>query len=297
MSDRLPTPAPATATAAERVPLLRVDGLRKSFTQGASFLGRREASTVHAVDDVSFEIHPGETLSLVGESGSGKSTTAYCVLRLIEPDAGSITFKGTELTDMGRRAMAPLRRHMQLVFQDPYGALNPRRTIEDSIIEPLRIHAVGTDEERRARARELCELVGMDPAVLPRHPHQFSGGQRQRIVIARALALGPELLVCDEPVSALDVSVRAQILNLLKDLQDELGLALLFIAHDLAVVRTMSDRVMVMNQGKVVETGTAHQVYESPQHEYTRALLESVPIADPRKARARREAAEAARPS
>ncbi len=277
----------------DSAPLLRVEGLRKTFTQGGSLFGRREASTVHAVDDVSFEIRPGETLSLVGESGSGKSTTAYCVLRLIEPDAGSVTFKGHELVGMSRRELAPLRRHMQLVFQDPYGALNPRRTIEDSIIEPMRIHRIGTDDERRARARELAELVGMDLAHLPRHPHQFSGGQRQRIVIARALALGPELLVCDEPVSALDVSVQAQILNLLKDLQDEFGLSLLFIAHDLAVVRTMSDRVMVMNGGKVVESGTADEVYDSPRDEYTRALLASVPIADPRRARARRDAAAA----
>jgi ABC-type glutathione transport system ATPase component len=271
-------------------PLLRVEGLRKTFSQGGSLFTRREAMTVRAVDDVSFEIRPGETLSLVGESGSGKSTTAYCVLRLVEPDAGSVTFKGTELTGLGKRELAGLRRSMQLVFQDPYGALNPRRTVEDSIIEPLRIHGVGTDEERRARARELAELVGMDPAHLPRHPQQFSGGQRQRIVIARALALGPELLVCDEPVSALDVSVQAQILNLLKDLQEELGLALLFIAHDLAVVRSMSDRVMVMQHGRVVETGTAEQVYGAPQHEYTRALLASVPIADPRRARERRAA-------
>jgi oligopeptide transport system ATP-binding protein len=280
-------------TSDDTTPLLQVEGLRKSFTQGGSFFGRREASTVHAVDDVSFTIRQGETLSLVGESGSGKSTTAYCVLRLVEPDAGSVRFKGQQLVGMPSRELGSLRRHMQLVFQDPYGALNPRRTIEDSIIEPLRIHKIGSDEERRARARELAELVGMEPAHLARHPHQFSGGQRQRIVIARALALGPELLVCDEPVSALDVSVQAQILNLLKDLQDELGLALLFIAHDLAVVRTMSDRVMVMNHGKVVETGTADEVYEAPKHEYTRALLASVPIADPRRARARRAAAAA----
>jgi ABC-type oligopeptide transport system ATPase subunit len=268
--------------------LLEVAGLEKHFPVKAGMLFERTVGSVKAVDGVSLEIGEGETLGLVGESGSGKSTTGYCILQLLRPTAGSVRFLGKELTELGREEIRRLRREMQIVFQDPYASLNPRMTVGDIVAEPLHVHRVGTRRSRRDRVRHLLDVVGFNPGFTNRYPHEFSGGQRQRIGIARALALGPKLIVCDEPVSALDVSIQAQILNLLKDLQQEFGLTYLFIAHDLAVVRTMSDRIAVMAQGKIVETGTADEVYASPRHEYTKALLAAVPVPDPRRMRARK---------
>ena len=257
-------------------PLLRVEGLRKEFP------GRSRGESLVAVDGVSFEIAPGETLGLVGESGSGKSTTGYCVLRLLDPTAGSVRFLGEELVGLRARALRAHRRQMQIVFQDPYASLDPRMSVDEIVAEPLRVHRAGTRAAQRARVHELLEVVGIDPALGARRPHAFSGGQRQRIGIARALALSPRLLVCDEPVSALDVSIQAQIVNLLRDLQRDLGLAYLFISHDLAVVRAMSDDIAVMQHGCIVESGPAEEVYGRPRHEYTRALLAAVPVPDPR---------------
>ncbi|HSC93170.1 MAG TPA: ATP-binding cassette domain-containing protein [Gaiellaceae bacterium] len=268
--------------------LLEVTDLAKHFPIKSGLLIDRTVDWVKAVDDVSFEIREGETLGLVGESGSGKSTTGYCILRLLEPTHGSVRFEGRELTDLGREEMRKVRREMQIVFQDPYASLDPRMTVGDIVGEPLAVHGIGTRRDRRARIRELLDVVGFDPAFVNRYPHEFSGGQRQRIGIARALALNPKLIVCDEPVSALDVSIQAQILNLLKDLQDEFGLTYLFIAHDLAVVRAMSDRIAVMSRGKLVELGTAEEVYTKPHEEYTKALLSAVPIPDPRKMQERK---------
>jgi ABC-type oligopeptide transport system ATPase subunit len=225
----------------------------------------------------------------VGESGSGKSTTGYCVLQLLKPTSGSVRFRGQELAGLQREKLREVRRELQIVFQDPYASLNPRMTVGDIIAEPLVVNKLGTRKTRRKTAERLLDVVGFSPDFVNRYPHEFSGGQRQRIGIARALALNPQLIVCDEPVSALDVSIQAQILNLLKDLQHEFGLSYLFIAHDLAVVRGMSDRIAVMNLGKIVEQGTADKVYGSPQVEYTQALLAAVPVADPRKMRVRRE--------
>ena len=221
-------------------------------------------------------------MGLVGESGSGKSTTGYCVLQVLRPTSGSVIFDGTDLTEVSGEELRRFRRRMQLVFQDPHASLDPRMTVGDIVGEPLTVHKVGTRRERRARVRELLDTVGFDPSFTNRYPHEFSGGQRQRIGIARALALSPDLIVCDEPVSALDVSIQAQILNLLKDIQDQFGLTYLFIAHDLAVVRAMSDRIAVMNDGKIVEQGAAEDVYEHPREDYTRALLQAIPIPDPR---------------
>jgi oligopeptide transport system ATP-binding protein len=240
------------------------------------------------VIDVSFDIGKGETLGLVGESGSGKSTTGYCILQILRPTSGSVLFDERELTELKGEDLRRLRRRMQLVFQDPFASLDPRMTVGDIVGEPLVVHKVGSRQERRLRVRELLDVVGFDPGYTNRYPHEFSGGQRQRIGIARALALSPDFIVCDEPVSALDVSIQAQILNLLKDLQQEFGLTYLFIAHDLAVVRAMSDRIAVMNQGRIVELGDAEEVYASPQEEYTQALLQAVPIPDPRKMRERK---------
>jgi ABC-type oligopeptide transport system ATPase subunit len=270
-------------------PILEVQGLEKSFHVRGRLRGRQPAEIVRAVDGVSFELREGETLGLVGESGSGKSTTGYCVLQLLKPTSGSIRFRGRELTGLSTGAMREIRREMQVVFQDPYSSLDPRLTVEQIVVDPLEVHGIGDRASRRARVSELLELVGIDPALGHRYPHEFSGGQRQRIGIARALALNPKLLICDEPVSALDVSIQAQILNLLNDLQESLGLTYLFIAHDLAVVRAMSDRIAVMRQGKIVETGDADTVYARPQHPYTQALLAAVPAPDPRRMRAERD--------
>ena len=269
-------------------PLLVVTDLTKYFPVKEGTLVSRKVGDVKAVDGVSFEIPEGKTLGLVGESGSGKSTTGYCVLQLIKPTSGSVRFMGKELTELPRGQVRKLRREMQIVFQDPYSSLDPRMTVGGIVAEPLIVHSVGTRSSRKARVRELLEVVGFDPGFTNRYPHEFSGGQRQRIGIARALALGPKLIVCDEPVSALDVSIQAQILNLLKDLQTEFGLTYLFIAHDLAVVRSMSDRIAVMQQGKIVEEGPAEEVYTTPSHDYTKALLTSVPVPDPRAMRARK---------
>ncbi len=244
--------------------------------------------TVNAVDGVSFTIAPGRTLGLVGESGSGKSTTGYCVLQLLKPTSGSVLFEGKELTTASRDDVRRLRREMQIVFQDPYSSLNPRMTVGDIVGEPLVVHSVGSRRDRAARVRELLDVVGFNPSFSNRYPHEFSGGQRQRIGVARALALNPKLIVCDEPVSALDVSIQAQILNLLKDLQRDFGLAYLFVSHDLSVVRAMSDDIAVMKDGKIVEAGTADEVYEHPKDAYTQALLASVPVPDPRRMRERR---------
>ena len=269
-------------------PLLRVSDLKVHFPIRHGILFDRTVGPVRAVDGVSFEIPEGQTLGLVGESGSGKSTTAYAVLQLLRPTAGSVRFAGRELTELRGERLRRLRREMQIVFQDPYASLNPRMTVGRIVAEPLQTHGIGTRRSRRADVATLLELVGFDPAYTNRYPHEFSGGQRQRIGIARALALNPRLIVCDEPVSALDVSIQAQILNLLKDLQRELGLTYLFIAHDLAVVRSMSDTIAVMHQGVIVEQGPAERVYTRPENDYTRALLAAVPVPDPERMQERK---------
>jgi oligopeptide transport system ATP-binding protein len=269
--------------------LLEVTDLTKHFPIRQGVLFDRTVGHVKAVDGVSFSIAEGETLGLVGESGSGKSTTGFCILQLMKPTSGSVRFMGRELTELGREELRRMRREMQIVFQDPYASLDPRMTVGDIVAEPLVVHAVGSRQARRETVRGLLEVVGFNPEFTNRYPHEFSGGQRQRIGIARALALNPKLIICDEPVSALDVSIQAQILNLLKDLQRDFGLTYLFIAHDLAVVRAVSDRIAVMNQGKLIEIGPAAEVYSNPQQEYTRALLAAVPVPDPRRMTERKE--------
>jgi ABC-type oligopeptide transport system ATPase subunit len=268
--------------------LLTVTNLQKWFPVRKGLIIERTVDHVKAVDDVSFEIGEGETLGLVGESGSGKSTTGYCVLQLLKPTGGTVTFMGKDLTTLPKTELRELRKEMQIVFQDPYSSLNPRQTVGKIVEEPMSVHGQGTRRDRERRVRDLLETVGFNPDFTNRYPHEFSGGQRQRIGIARALALNPRLIVCDEPVSALDVSIQAQILNLLKDLQRDLGLAYLFVAHDLAVVRTMSDQIAVMNRGKIVEMGKAEEVYSNPQEDYTKALLAAVPVPDPRRMRERK---------
>ncbi len=268
--------------------LLSVSDLQKWFPVRKGFLIERTVDHVKAVDGVSFDIAAGETLGLVGESGSGKSTTGFCVLQLLRPTGGSVRFMGRELTTMSHSDLREMRKEMQIVFQDPYSSLNPRMTVGNIVGEPMLVHGQGTRRAREASVRDLLATVGFNPDFTNRYPHEFSGGQRQRIGIARALALNPRLIVCDEPVSALDVSIQAQILNLFKDLQRDLGLTYLFVAHDLAVVRTMSDRIAVMNKGKLVEIGKAEDVYTNPQDEYTKALLAAVPVPDPRRMRERK---------
>jgi oligopeptide transport system ATP-binding protein len=261
--------------------LLEVADLRKWFPVRRGLFIERTVDYVKAVDDVSFEINEGETLGLVGESGSGKSTTGYSVLQLLKPTGGSVQFMGKELTTMSRNDLREIRREMQIVFQDPYSSLNPRMTVGNIVAEPLTVHGVGTRRSREASVRDLLETVGFNPDFTNRYPHEFSGGQRQRIGIARALALNPRLIVCDEPVSALDVSIQAQILNLLEDLQEEFNLTYLFIAHDLSVVKHVSDRVAVMYLGRIVEMATGDTLYENPKHPYSGALLSAVPVPDP----------------
>ena len=278
-------------------PLLSVADLKVHFPIRRGLLFDRTVDHVRAVDGVSFEIHEGKTLGLVGESGSGKSTTAYAALQLLRPTAGSVRFLGRELTALRGEELRRLRREMQIVFQDPYASLNPRMTVGRIVAEPLQTHGIGNRRSRRASVAHLLELVGFDPAYTNRYPHEFSGGQRQRIGIARALALNPRLIVCDEPVSALDVSIQAQILNLLKDLQRDLGLTYLFIAHDLAVVRGMSDTIAVMHEGKIVEQGPAERVYTQPESDYTRALLAAVPVPDPERMRERKAERQLLRPT
>jgi ABC-type oligopeptide transport system ATPase subunit len=261
------------------MPFVEVSHLVKHFTRGRGLF--RRGTVVPAVDDVTFHIHEGETFGLVGESGSGKTTTGRCLLRLIEPTSGSVLFRGEDVLSFSGRRLREARRDMQIVFQDPYSSLNPRMRAWRIVEEPLVIHRLGDRRARRERVAELFNLVGLDPAHLERYPHQFSGGQRQRIGMARALALNPSFLVLDEPVSALDVSVQAQVVNLLMDLQQRLKLTYLFIAHDLRLVEHICTRVAVMYLGRIVEMGPATALFQSPQHAYTRALLSAIPIPDP----------------
>ena len=285
----MPLDQQVTAMAGAKQPgrvILDVKNLQKYFPIRHGLM-RRIVGHVRAVDDVSFEIRHGETLSLVGESGCGKTTTSRCILRAIQPTAGAIRFRldGDEMLDLAplpKRDLRPVRRRMQMIFQDPFSSLNPRMTIMDIIGEPLLVNGMTGLEERRARVQELMELVRLPAAYINRFPHAFSGGQRQRIGIARALALNPSLVVADEPVSALDVSVQAQIVNLMLELQDRLGLSYLFVAHDLSVVKHVSDRVAVMYVGKIVEVAKTTELFEAPKHPYTEALLSAVPVPDPR---------------
>jgi peptide/nickel transport system ATP-binding protein/oligopeptide transport system ATP-binding protein len=274
------TGAPSTADA-----LVQVRDLKMHFPIRSGLLSR-QVGAVRAVDGVDFDVLRGETLGIVGESGCGKSTTARLVTRLLEPTGGSITWEGRDIAGLSRRELKPLRREMQMIFQDPYSSLNPRKTVGSIIGEPFIIHGVEGDErKRKALVQDLMEQVGLNPEHYNRLPHQFSGGQRQRIGVARAIALKPKLIVADEPVSALDVSIQAQVLNLLKDLQRELGLTVIFIAHDLSVVRHTCDRVAVMYLGKIVELASSEELYAHPRHPYTGALLSAVPVPDPRLAR------------
>jgi oligopeptide transport system ATP-binding protein len=265
----------------DKAPLLEVTDLVKHYAVRGGVL-RRRIGTVHAVDGVSFSLATGETLGLVGESGCGKSTVARSVLRLIEPSSGAIRLDGTDITRLGKTALRPHRRSMQIVFQDPFASLNPRMTAGDIVGEPLEVHGLATGQRKRDRVGELFEQVGLRPDQMKNYPHQFSGGQRQRICIARALSLGPKLIVCDEPVSALDVSIQAQVINLLIDLQRRHGFSYLFIAHDLAVVAHISHRVAVMYLGRIVEIADKRELFANPRHPYTQALLASVPVADPK---------------
>ncbi len=261
--------------------LLQVKDLKMYFpiTQGIIF--QRHIGDIKAVDGVSFEVKRGETLGLVGESGCGKSTTGRAILQLYRPTAGSVTFENAELTTLKGEAMRRMRRHMQMIFQDPYASLNPRMTVGNIIGEPLEVHNILSGKARQERVKELLEIVGLNPYFINRYPHEFSGGQRQRIGIARALAVQPDFIVCDEPISALDVSIQAQVINLLEKLQEEFNLTYLFIAHDLAVVRHISDRIAVMYLGKIVELADRDTLYRNPLHPYTQALLSAIPIPDP----------------
>jgi peptide/nickel transport system ATP-binding protein/oligopeptide transport system ATP-binding protein len=269
--------------------LVEVRDLVKHFPVTRGILFQRQVGAVHAIDNVSFDVMRGETLGLVGETGCGKSTTARVVMRLLEPTSGTIRYDGRDISHIKRRQLKPLRREMQLIFQDPYSSLNPRKTVGAIIGEPFAIHGLDKSKgTRRQAVQELMEQVGLNPEHYNRYPHEFSGGQRQRIGVARAIALKPKLVIADEPVSALDVSIQAQILNLLRDLQKELGLTMILIAHDLSVVRHMCDRIAVMYLGKIVELADNEALYDHPRHPYTGALLSAVPIADPRLARERR---------
>lgn len=263
--------------------MLEVKKLTKHFSSGSG-LFQSNAAVVKAVENVSFKINKGETLGLVGESGCGKTTTGRTIIRLYEPTSGNILFNGQDIT---KANMKPIRKRMQMIFQDPYASLNPRMTVSDIVGEPLDIHGLAKGDERRDRIMKLLEMVGLSSEQANRYPHEFSGGQRQRIGIARALAVQPELIICDEPISALDVSIQAQIVNMLEDLQKELGLTYLFIAHDLSMVKHISNNVGVMYLGKLIELADRDELYEKPQHPYTKALLSAVPIADPKVSRAK----------
>jgi oligopeptide/dipeptide ABC transporter ATP-binding protein len=272
-----------------REPILRVRNLVKHFPLTQGILFKKQVGAVQAVDGVSFDLYPGETLGIVGESGCGKSTVAKLIMNLERPTSGEIRYKGEDITKLSGRALKAVRRNIQMVFQDPYTSLNPRMTVGDIIGEPFEIHPeVAPKGDRRRRVQELLDVVGLNPEYINRYPHQFSGGQRQRIGIARGLALRPEVIVADEPVSALDVSVQAQVINLMEKLQDEFGLAYMFIAHDLSIVRHISDRVGVMYLGRIVEIGADEAIYEHPTHPYTQALLSAVPVPNP-EAREHRE--------
>jgi len=262
--------------------LLSVKDLKKHFPVEEGFFRSRKR-VVHAVDGISFDLAKNEVLSLVGESGSGKSTTGRLILKLLEPTEGEIRFMGEDISKAGRKRMKELRREMQIIFQDPYASLNPRLTVGEIVEEPLIVHGIGTKQERREEVAHLLQKVGLNPEVMRRYPHEFSGGQRQRIGIARAIALKPGLIVADEPVSALDVSIQSQVINLLKDLQEENNIAYLFIAHDLNIVRIISDRVAVMYLGKIVEHAEVEEIFTRPLHPYTQALLSAIPVPDPSK--------------
>jgi oligopeptide/dipeptide ABC transporter ATP-binding protein len=268
--------------------LLVVEDLVKHFPVVRGIVFQKEVASVKAVDGVSFTLKQGETLGVVGESGCGKSTMARCLMRLLDPTSGRIVFDGRDITRLDRAQMRPVRRELQMIFQDPYASLNGRKRVGFIVAEALQVHKLGTDAEIKRRVQELLDVVGLNPEHYNRFPHEFSGGQRQRIGVARALAINPKLIVCDEPVSALDVSVQAQILNLLKDLQRDFGLTYVFIAHDLNVVRHISDRVLVMYLGKVAEVADRGSLYAQPKHPYTGALLSAVPIPDPQLGRRRR---------
>jgi oligopeptide/dipeptide ABC transporter ATP-binding protein len=288
-----PSPTPAAATAA---PVLQVEGLKQHFAVKKGML-RRRAGTVYAVDGVDFTIRAGETLGLVGESGCGKSTVGRAVLRLLEPTAGTVRLHGTDITHLDRAQLRPYRKQMQIIFQDPFSSLNPRMSAGAIVGESLRVHGLGDAKAQRERVAALFERVGLRAQQMESLPHQFSGGQRQRIGIARALALNPSLIVADEPVSALDVSIQAQVINLLMDLQGELGLSYLFVAHDLAVVEHISHRIAVMYLGRIVEYTDKKTLFARPQHPYTEALLAAVPIPDPKRRRGRRRAVQGDVPS
>ena len=263
-------------------PLVKLEGVKKYFPITRGIVFQRKVGQVHAVDGIDLEVYPGETIGLVGETGCGKSTTARLITKLLDVTDGAVWFEGQDITRFTRRQMQPLRREMQMIFQDPYASLNPRKTIGSIIAEPYLIHGTVPKPKIKSEVQQLMELVGLNPEHYNRFPHEFSGGQRQRIGVARALALRPKLIVCDEPVSALDVSIQAQILNLLEDLQDEFNLTYIFIAHDLSVVKHMSDRVSVMYLGRIVETAPGETLYENPKHPYSGALLSAIPIPDPK---------------